>query len=94
MDVRICQAVKQQRQNLNLVDLGYEVRFRETLWVLIRRAHVPLGIDRVVVSPVSRPRAGLLAAQDIRCVCEGIRGQETAEGFSVGADPVRVHVGQ
>lgn len=87
MDIRICPSVKQQWKNLNLVDLGYKIRFREALWILIRRAHVPLGVEHVVVSPVSRPRAGLPAAQEIRCVCEGIQGQETAEDFP--SEPIR-----
>ncbi len=94
VDVLIDHAVDEEEPALELRGVGEDRAVVVALGVGLGRAHVALGVTRVVAVPVGHWRAGDADLEDLRGAQHGHAGHVAAVAPAVDADPRAIHIGQ
>ena len=94
VDVVVVGAGGDQKFALELGSVGYRRRILVALGVVLRQAHVALGVDGVVLAPVCDRRAGEPGLEDLGRVQHRVASHVSAIAPAPDANARAVYVGQ
>src|SRR5207245_708208 len=94
VDVVVVGAGGNQKFALELGGVGYRRRILVALGVVLRQAHVALGVDGVVLAPVCDRRAGEPGLEDLGRVQHRVASHVSAIAPAPDANARAVYVGQ
>ena len=94
MNIVVAGAMRKHQLALKIGGLIYGRRIRVALGIILRAAHVTLGVNRVVEAPVGYGRDGDAGLENVGRVEHGIERHVAAVTPAPDADARAIHVGE